>query len=191
MGRKLANRDVIDWLRKPSKRPERFILDVIASSGILIPDMIVEDVGGCLERSTKRAAISLVQRFLGVMWPLKETRHGEKRRRTVVRKSWECCPVDCYMGAGCGFVEGSVRILSRVESFGAGAQTGRRCPVPILGSGCATEIGLYIPDAAPHVASGHVGGKVAGQLEERGITKDIKYGATSYFNRTPLAPLGL
>ena len=47
MGRRLANRDEIDWLRRPSKRPERFIRDVKASKGILMPDMIAEScVGG-------------------------------------------------------------------------------------------------------------------------------------------------
>jgi hypothetical protein len=44
MGRRLAKREDIDVLRRPSKRPERFTRDVRASMGMLKRDMMLVDV---------------------------------------------------------------------------------------------------------------------------------------------------
>jgi len=40
MGRRLAKREETEVLRKPSKRPEKFIRDVRASMGMLKRDMV-------------------------------------------------------------------------------------------------------------------------------------------------------
>lgn len=51
MGRRFANREDMEVLRKPSKRPPRFTLDVRASMGMLKRDMMLVEFevawGGC------------------------------------------------------------------------------------------------------------------------------------------------